>query len=109
MTAKKSRRVVIINDIKSGMIEQAIFILKTDAMDRSLPVRHDIVAEAQDIINHYVRTVEKTSFGAQPPSKRGAPAWRRAAYVLLAVCGSAVALGLATWLTNLLLAAVSLS
>lgn len=59
MTAKSSRRVVIINNIKSDKIEQAIFILRGSNLQK--PDR-SIIKEAQNIIDDYVRRIggEKT-------------------------------------------------
>ncbi len=54
MTAKSSRRVVIINNIKSDKIEQAIFILRGSNLQK--PDR-GIIKEAQDIIDDYVRRI----------------------------------------------------
>lgn len=61
MTDKKSRRVVIINNINSETIDQAIFILKSDKKDSAFPANRDtdIVREAQDIISNYVRQMER--------------------------------------------------
>ena len=54
MTDKKSRRVVIINNIKSDTIDQAIFILKTAKTDQGKNIESCVAAEAQEIINEYV-------------------------------------------------------
>ncbi len=54
MTARTQRRVVIINNIKSDKIEQAIFILKGGAQQK---VDRFIVREAQEIIDNYVKRV----------------------------------------------------
>lgn len=58
MTAKSSRRVVIINNIKSDKIEQAIFILKGSYLQK--PDR-GIIREAQNIIDEYIMKVEGES------------------------------------------------
>lgn len=60
MIDKKSRRVVIINNIQSDTIDQAIFILKSEknGVDKVFNER-SIAAEAQDIINNYIRQVER--------------------------------------------------
>lgn len=55
MIAKSSRRVVIINNIKSDKIEQAIFILRGGTEQK--PDRF-IVREAQEIIDNYIRRIE---------------------------------------------------
>ena len=65
MTAKSSRRVVIINNIKSERIEQAIFILKGD-----MGVKPDrfVVREAQEIIDNYIKRVRgESSLCKSPP------------------------------------------
>ena len=59
MTEKKGKRAVIISNIKSNSIEQAIFILKSPAYDASFDAGSGIVAEAQEIINSYINTIEK--------------------------------------------------
>lgn len=65
MTDRKSRRVVIINNINSETIDQAIFILKSDKKDVAINrgKETDIVNEAQNIINSYVRQVERLKVG----------------------------------------------
>lgn len=70
MTARSSRRVVIINNIKSDKIEQAIFILKGSSGQK---VDRFIVREAQDIIDNYVKKVEgkpQINNNFQVPRKR---------------------------------------
>lgn len=59
MVDKKGKRAVVINNIKSGSIEQAIFILKTPACESPGRVGSAIVAEAQEIINSYISMVER--------------------------------------------------
>lgn len=59
MTDKNGMRAVIINNIKSGYIEQAIFILKSNAYDLCPEAGGGIVAEAQEIINSYIETIER--------------------------------------------------
>lgn len=75
MTDKKSRRVIIINNIQSGTIDQAIFILKSDKSD-VLPAGADvsIANEAQNIINNYIRQVEHHKSFIQKKS-RPFPGW----------------------------------
>ena len=58
MTSGRGKRAVIINNIKSGMIEQAIFILKAPAGESLAGAGSGIVAEAQEIINSYIDTIE---------------------------------------------------
>lgn len=50
MIFKNKRQVVIINDIKSDSIEQAIFILRDKAENK----KTDIVTEAERIINSFL-------------------------------------------------------
>lgn len=58
MTDKKARNVVIINNIKSDIIDQAIFILKDPMSGKSQStVTRDIAREAQKIIDDYIRQV----------------------------------------------------
>ncbi len=60
MIDKKSRRVVIINNIQSDTIDQAIFILKSDKNSNGKTFNEkNVAAEAQDIINNYIRQVER--------------------------------------------------
>lgn len=57
MTAKSSRRVVIINNIKSDRIEQAIFILRGKG---NLKPDSLVLREAQEIIDNYVHKISGT-------------------------------------------------
>ena len=59
MTENKDKRAVIISNIKSSSIEQAIFILKTPEVEKAVDMGSGIVAEAQEIINSYINTIEK--------------------------------------------------
>ena len=60
MTDRKARKVLIINNIKSDTIDQAIFILKGDvATKRSTSLDKSVATEAQEIIDRYVRQVER--------------------------------------------------
>ena len=73
MTAKSSRRVVIINNIKSDKIEQAIFILKGNNLQKP---DKGIIKEAQDIIDDYIKRVggkeliPPNDFHMCPPKRR---------------------------------------
>ncbi len=62
MKEKNSKRVVIIDDIDSCSIEQAIFILRNNGTEGP-PERKTIVSEAERIINAYVQTIEKAQTG----------------------------------------------
>ncbi len=58
MTDRKGKRAVVINNIKSGSIEQAIFVLRNSAYESGGSAGSAIVAEAQEIINNYISLVE---------------------------------------------------
>ena len=58
MKEKKSKKVVIINDIDSENIEKAILILRSGGT--ATTQTYHIVTEAQELINAYRKTVEKT-------------------------------------------------
>lgn len=91
MKDKQSRKVVIINDIDSKNIEKAILILRSGGTSISAPAGYHIVTEAQDIINAYSRTVEKTQTGLDRQEHRArrtekhSSAARRALCVLCAL------------------------
>lgn len=70
MTDKKSRRVVIINNIKSDTIDQAIFILKTAKTDQRKNIESCVAAEAQEIINSYIHQVDRIKSGSGRSKKR---------------------------------------
>lgn len=70
MTDKKGKRAVVINNIKSGSIEQAIFILKTSACESDGGVGSAIVAEAQEIINSYITMVDGPARRKSAKSKK---------------------------------------
>lgn len=59
MAAKNSRRVVIIDRVKSDIIDQAILILKSSA-PKEMPISNTapIVVQAQEIIDNYIDRVE---------------------------------------------------
>lgn len=95
MKDKQSKKVVIISDIRSDTIEQAIFILRSAgaAVSGDSPGAH-IVREAQRVINAYVQTVEKTSSGLERKEKKCRRSGkntisrdRRGIYAALAVAG----------------------
>ena len=67
MIDKKSRRVVIINNIQSDTIDQAIFILKSDKMaSETKNFDADISVEAQKIIDNYINQVERLKKVQEP-------------------------------------------
>jgi len=73
MTNKSAKRVVIISDLKSNCIEQAIFILKdNDPSEFST----DIMEEANQIVYNYIRQVQAGQFGRDVPQKKKWLWWR---------------------------------
>lgn len=76
MVFKNKRQVVIINDIKSDSIEQAIFILRDrkNNKEKSIDTSSDIVLEAERIINSFLCCSDKNNgvFAAvkKPPKSR---------------------------------------
>ena len=74
MKDKKSKNVVIIRDIASDTIEQAIFILRDAGSPASLPdAGYHIVADAQNIIDAYSQSLRAPSSSRRrkyPPSRR---------------------------------------
>lgn len=76
MLTKNSRRVVIIDKIKSDMIEQAIFILKGNEGD-AIAAECGIVAEAQGIIENYIRRMNRVraSYRAERRRSERKRAW----------------------------------
>lgn len=73
MTDRKARKVLIINNIKSDTIDQAIFILKGDSgLKKSAVLDTNVAAEAQEIIDRYIRQVErlKTPTGKKFKTKK---------------------------------------
>ena len=90
MTDKKSRRVVIINNINSDSIDQAIFILKSDPSVPSKAVNSSIAREAQSIIDNYIRQVERIKDG-YPPYMSAIPRKKKFPQLLMLML---VALGL---------------
>lgn len=77
MMLKNKRQVVIINDIKSDKIEQAIFILRDNVSQNTSEVQKyfsknretDIVTEAQRIINSFLYPDVYSSSKKQTKSK----------------------------------------
>lgn len=80
MTDKKSRRAVIINNIDSDTIDQAIFILKSDSTSSKsfAAEQKSIAAEAQQIIDNYIRQVDRLKDGVTPSFKTKKKHTRRA-------------------------------
>lgn len=69
MTDRKSKRAIIISNIKSESIEQAIFILKATA-ETAAASGGGLVAEAQEIINSYIKTIEGAGAREKKKNKR---------------------------------------
>ena len=65
MKDKQSKKVVIINDINSDTIERAILILRDAGTAQPVPQNSGIVAEAQNVINSYIRVTEKNRYAYQ--------------------------------------------
>lgn len=68
LTDKRGKRAVIINNIHSDAIEQAIFILKSESVKNRPGV--GIIAEAQGIIDNYIKMTEGRPY--RPKKKRSA-------------------------------------
>ena len=90
MTAKSSRRVVIINNIKSDKIEQAIFILRGDKDGKP---NSFVLAEAQEIIDSYIHKIR----GDEPFIKESFPKKRNKKGIL----SVAIALGMLSLIVTL--------
>ena len=90
MTDKKSRRVVIINNINSDTIDQAIFILKSDKRDGILYKSDKVVLEAQKIINNYIKQVERLKYDYKAPSGKSSFSKNKFLSVLLSLAALAV-------------------
>lgn len=84
MTDKRTRRVMIINNIESDTIDWAIFILKSDKSDTIPAKRNNSAAyEAQRIINDYIRQVENIKL-KNPRSAKGRTASKRLSLIFVA-------------------------
>ena len=76
MTDRKSRKVLIINNIKSDTIDQAIFILKGDTATKKAGFSDkNIAAEAQEIIDRHIRQVERLKGECQGQTKKAVRVW----------------------------------
>lgn len=62
MKEGQSKKVIIINDIKSETVEQAILILKKSGKNEASVKNSSLVQEAQNIIGAYVRAAERSEF-----------------------------------------------
>ncbi len=74
MKDKQSKKVVIINDISSDTIEQAIFILRNSGEVASVGRKSYVLAEAQNIIQNYIQTTDKKGITAKNRPTKGATA-----------------------------------
>lgn len=72
MPRENSKKVVIINDIKSEMIEQAILILRNNGRPQNMCAGAGIIAEASEVINSYIKNAENTDpkIGVFPAKKK---------------------------------------
>ena len=95
MTDKKSRRVMIFNNIKSDTIDQAIFILKSGSLG-SRSTDATAAGEAQEIINSYVHQVEKIRSGKRKKSHNKAMG-----FVIFALGFSTIGAIIFNWLINI--------
>jgi hypothetical protein len=94
MTDKKSRKVLIINNIKSDTIDQAIFILKTGVSKASKAVESSIADEAQGIIDSYIRQVERLKSGYTSKNKKQKKTTAILPWSVLFFLASALCIGL---------------
>ena len=105
MKDKQSRKVVIINDIDSKNIEKAILILRSGGTSISAPAGYHIVTEAQDIINAYSQTVEKTQSGLDRREHRARRTEKRSAVtrrVLCVLCALIAFFGIGGFVINVI-------
>lgn len=86
MTDRKSRRVVIINNIDSANIDQAIFILKSDSDAPQKAINGTVAKEAQSIIDNYIRQVERIKDGC-PPTQAVKTQKKKPQHLLLLMLG----------------------
>lgn len=64
MKEKNSKKVIIINEIASDTIEQAIFILKNSGKEvKPISQNSYVLAEAQNIIKSYIDKIENSPKG----------------------------------------------
>ncbi len=102
MVFKNKRQVVIINDIKSENIEQAIFILRNKTKGKETP--SDIVLEAERIINSFIScgTNKDKSATEQELAMIRSPKSRRDVIIggLLWLASAAVVVGISILILN---------
>ena len=100
MTDKKSKRVVIINNIKSDTIDQAIFILKDEVKTKGMSFSEiNASVEAQEIINSYIRQVERLQTKPVRKQKKAKPP---TLLLLLLAATSILCMGLSIAVFNLI-------
>lgn len=106
-----SKRVVIINNLNSANIEQAIFILK--GSETSLELNNKLICEAQRIIDSYVKRSENSKceylykLEPKPPKRKVVPKTRGKLFKLIAAGVSAAVLIFAVYLANSLISLIS--
>lgn len=106
MNTKSSKRVVIINNLNSANIEQAIFILK--GSEKNEEVNSKLIIEAQQIIDNYIKRMEnprhehlyKLEKRTEMPKKKVFKG--RAKNLIIAVLSAAAFIG-AIYFANILL------
>ena len=86
MKDKKSKKVVIIHDIDSKSIEKAILILRGGGVNTPAPVGYHIVQEAQQIIDDYSKTMEKTQGRISRKEEQARRSERRSGVVKRTLC-----------------------
>ena len=59
MVKGTSRRVVVVDSPDPHLFEQAIFILRKDALDRQGVSAQDVVAEAVEVASHYASGIKR--------------------------------------------------
>lgn len=71
MTEKNSRKVVIIDRVKSDIIDQAILILKSSVpQEISIARNAPVVTQAQTIIDDYIARVERMRMKTEKRKKK---------------------------------------
>lgn len=89
MAERRGKRAVIISNIKSESIEQAIFILRTPSAEpTAAAVGRGIVEEAQEIINNYINTVERPEAERSGRNRRIAAVLGVLAFILSAAAAA---------------------
>lgn len=106
MTAKNTRRVVIIDHVKSDIIDQAILILKSsDTQKTQISTTAPIVLQAQEIIDSYINKVKQLKMKNEKKQKRSLRMkhFRQLSVSLTALIITVLAAFAAGWLINVIL------